>query len=130
MKALLGDIGRDRQARTERFVFAAQRAVELAHEFRTETGGQRAARQIDDVADVLEADTGERGGNRRCDPQRGQRQRFEQRALLAMGISGRRAVVRGGIGRADGAGDGDAIGKAGAGDALTEIGDQFALAAI
>src|SRR6266511_3167702 len=41
VKALLRDIWRDRQARGERLVFAAERAVELAQEIGAETGGKR-----------------------------------------------------------------------------------------
>src|SRR5919108_3307664 len=41
VKALLRDVGRDRQARGERFVFAAERAIELAQEIGAEAGGKR-----------------------------------------------------------------------------------------
>ena len=41
VKALLRDIGRDRQTRGQRLVFAAERAVELAQEIGTEAGGKR-----------------------------------------------------------------------------------------
>ena len=42
-------------------MLAAQRAVELAQQLGAEAGGQRRARQVDDVADALQADAGERG---------------------------------------------------------------------
>src|SRR5262249_48376395 len=50
VKALLRDITRDRQTRGERFVFAAKRTVELAQEIGAEAGGERRARQVEDVA--------------------------------------------------------------------------------
>ena len=57
VKAALGDIGCDRQARAERLVLAAERAVEPAQEIGAEAGGERRARQIDDVADAFQADS-------------------------------------------------------------------------
>src|SRR5207253_2125108 len=62
VKALLRDIARDRQTRGERFVFAAKRAVELAQEIGAEAGGERRARQVEDVADAFQAEARERGG--------------------------------------------------------------------
>src|SRR6516162_2443197 len=44
-KALLRDIARDRQTRGERFIFAPERAVELAQEIGAEAGGERRARR-------------------------------------------------------------------------------------
>src|SRR5499433_3733923 len=56
VKALLRDIARDRQARGQRFVFAAKRAVELAQELGAEAGDERRARQVEDVADAFQAE--------------------------------------------------------------------------
>ena len=129
-KALLGDIRRDRQPRVERLVLVAQRAVELAQQVVTETRGQRRARQIDNVADAFQADARQRCHRAGIEPQRGERQRRKQRALLAAGVTSRLAMMRGGVSRADGAGDGDAISKAGRLQAAAEIGDQRVLAAV
>ena len=124
-KTLLGDIRRDRQARIERLMLVAKRAVELAQQVGAEARGQRRARQVDDVADALQADACERRDGRRRKPQRGERQRREQFAFVAAGIARRLAVMRGGPGGADGAGNGERIGEAGALQPAAEIGDQF-----
>ncbi len=63
-KTLLGQIGRHRPQRRERLALAAERAVELAQQIGAEAGGERRARQIQNVADALEADAGQRA--RRC----------------------------------------------------------------
>src|SRR6516165_3583652 len=60
-KALLRDIARDRQTRGEQFIFAPERAVELAQEIGAEAGGERRARQVEDVADAFQADPRQRG---------------------------------------------------------------------
>ena len=62
VKALLGEIGCDRTQRAERLVLAAERAVELAQEIDAEAGGERRARQIDDVADAFQADLASAAG--------------------------------------------------------------------
>ena len=111
-------------------MFVAERTVELAQHFGAEAGGERRARQIDDIADALQADAGEACDRRRRKPQRGERQWREQRALFAAGITCRFAIMRGSPGGADGAGNGERIGKAGVFQAAAEIGDQFTLAAV
>ncbi len=89
-----------------------------------------AARQIDDIVDALEADARQRRDGLGGKPQRGERQRRQQCALLAAGIARRLAEMRGGPGGADVAGDGDGVGKARLRDALAQIGDQRFLAAV
>ena len=111
-------------------MLAPKRAVELAQQVRAEAGGERAARQIDDIADALETDARERRNGLRRKPQCGKRQRRQQGALLAAGIACRLAIMRGGPGGADGSGDGDGVGKARLRDALAQIGDQLVLAAV
>ena len=100
-KTLLGDVRRDRQARIERLVLAAERAVELAQQFAAEAGGEGCARQIDDIADALQADARQRRDGLRRQPQRGERQRRKQSAFLAASVACGLAEMRGGPGRAD-----------------------------
>ena len=73
-KTLLGDIRCDRQPRRQRLMFVAERTVELAQHFGAEARGERRARQIDDIADALQADAGKTCDRRRRKPQRGERQ--------------------------------------------------------
>src|SRR5215813_15413568 len=75
VKTLLHDIARDWQTRGERLVFAAKRAVELAQEIGAEAGGERGARQVEDVADAFQAEAPERGGSLIRQPQRCEGQR-------------------------------------------------------
>ena len=42
-------------------MFAAERAIELAQEVGAEAGGERRARQIENIADALQAQARERG---------------------------------------------------------------------
>ena len=132
-KLLLGDIGRDRQERGERLVLAAERAVELAQELGAETGGERRARQIEDVADAFEADARQRGDGLGRQPQRRERQRREQRRArrryagdAVTGIARSGAARPGG---ADGRGDGGARCKAETRHAGEEIVAQLRFAA-
>ena len=60
-EAALRHIGRHRQPRRDRLVFAAERLVEAAHEIFAEARGERRARAVDHVGDVLEADLRESG---------------------------------------------------------------------
>src|SRR5262249_27684464 len=83
MEASFGDIGRNRQARGERLVFAPERAVEPAQEIGAETGGERGARQIDDVADALEAEARQRGDGLARQAQCCERQRRKTFVLVA-----------------------------------------------
>ena len=111
-------------------MLVAERAVELAQQIRAEAGGKRRARQIDNVADALEADARQRRHGHGRKPQRGERQRRQQLALLAIGITLRFADMRGGPGGANSSGNGKRIGEASPFDALAEIGDQRRFAAI
>ena len=129
-EALLGDVGRDRQARRQRLVLERECAVELAQDGAAEARGQRCARQVDHVADLLETDARERGDRRRFEPQRRERQRRQQSALLAIGVTARCAVARGGVRRADRAGDGDGAGKPGAREPRGQIGGERLFAAV
>src|SRR6516165_4896216 len=90
VKALLRDIARDRQARGERFVFAAKRAVKLAQEIDAEAGGERGARQVEDVADALQAEAPERGDSLVRQAQRCEGQWRKTFALAATCIRRRR----------------------------------------
>src|SRR5262249_35776208 len=108
VKALLRDIARDRQTRGQRFVFASKRAVELAQEIGAEAGGERRARQVEDVADAFQADPRQRGDRLVRQAQHCEGQRRKTFALAAICIRRRIAEARRGGGRADGGGDGGA----------------------
>src|SRR5215831_18096660 len=108
VKALLRDIARDRQTRGQRFVFAAKGAVELAQELGAEAGGERRARQVEDVADAFQADPRQRGDRLVRQAQRGEGQRGKTFTLAATCICRRIAEARRSGGRADGGGDGGA----------------------
>ena len=82
-------------------MFAPERAVELAQEFGAEAGGERRARQVEDVADALEADARQRGDRVARQPQRRERQGGEKIALIIGWDDRRLAETRGGAGRAD-----------------------------
>ena len=129
-KTLLGDIRRDRQPRIERLVLAPERAVELAQQFAAEAGGER-ARGRSMISPMRFKPTRASaatvsGGSRSAASGSGD----SNVALLAARITCRLAIMRGGVGRADAAGDGDAIGKAGLLQPLAEIGDQRRFAAV
>ena len=109
---------------------ASQRAVELAQQLHAEAGGERAARQIDDIADAFQADARQPGDGCGRKPQRGQRQRRQKAALLAIEVIPRLAMMRGGPCGADAAGDRERKSKAGGFQPAAEIGDQFLLAAV
>src|SRR5262245_49441232 len=83
VKTPLGDIGCNRQARSERLVFTAERAVDLAQEIGAETGGERRPRQIENVADALEAKARQRRDHLAGQPQRRKGQRHKTLALAA-----------------------------------------------
>ena len=53
-------------------MFVPQCAVELTQYFGTEARSERRTRQIDNIADALQADTGKASDRRRRKPQRGQ----------------------------------------------------------
>ena len=59
-KAALHQRGRDRQTRLDRLVLAAERLVDAADELDPETGGERRARTLQHIADVLETDLRQR----------------------------------------------------------------------
>ena len=85
---------RHRQARRDRLVLAAERLVEPAHERYAEARGQRRARAVDDVGDMLQADLRELGDRLRRDPQRGERQRKQRLAGLLGEHAQLRAIAR------------------------------------
>ncbi len=128
-KRFSATIGRDRQQWRERLVFAAERAVELAQQVGAEARGERRARQVDDVADALEADAGERRDGVGRQPQRGERQRRERVALFGRCNVRRIAEARHRPGRADGRRDGGARREAEARHPRKEIVAQLCLAA-
>src|SRR6266404_3151895 len=74
VKAFLRHIRRDRQTRAQRLVFAAERAIELAQEIGAEAGGERRARQTENVADAFQADARQRGDRLLRQPKRWERQ--------------------------------------------------------
>src|SRR5262245_62486516 len=111
-------------------MLVAKGAIELPQHVRPEACGERRAWQIGDIADALQADAGEARNSRRRKPQRGERQWRENTAFLAARIACRFAITCGGPGGADGAGNGERIGKAGFFQSAAEIGDQFAFAAV
>ena len=127
MKTALGDKRRNRQARRERLVFAAERAVELAQEIVAEAGGERRARQIDDVADLLEADALERGDRLVRQPQRLKRQWRKERARVIADCHIGKA--RRGVGSADGRGNRGTRGKTPSPHPREQVGAQLLLAA-
>ena len=128
-EALLGDIGRDRQARRERLVLAAERAVELAQQVGAEAGGERRARQVDDVADALQADARQRRDRLGRQPQRRERQRREQARARRPARRSHGCEMRRGPGRADGRRDGGARREAEARHAREQVVAQLCLAA-
>src|SRR5262249_3378060 len=73
-KTLFSHIRCHRQPWGQRFVLMAQGTIELTQHIRSETCGQRRARQIDDIADVFQADASKAGNRRRLQSQRRQRQ--------------------------------------------------------
>src|SRR5262245_58193238 len=129
VKALLRDIARDRQTRGQRFVFAAKGAVELAQELGAEAGGERRARQVEDVADAFQADPRQRGDRLVRQAQRGEGQWRKTFTLAATCICRRIAEARHGGGRADGGGDGGARRKAESRHAREQIAAKVLLAA-
>ncbi len=129
VEALLGEIRRNRQARAERLVLAAERAVELAQEIGAEAGGERRARQIEDVADALQAEARQCGDHVTRESQRHERQRRQEIAFVAGSCDRRLAETRRGPSRADGRGDCGARGKAEARHPCEQIVAQPLLAA-
>ncbi len=79
-EALLRHIGRQRQARRDRLVLAAERLIDAADEDFAEARGERRARQVDEIADRFEPDLGERRDRLRREAQRRGRQRQQRRA--------------------------------------------------
>ena len=59
-EALLGDRGRNRQARRDRLVLAAERLIDAAHELRAEARRERRARAVEHIGDALQSDLRER----------------------------------------------------------------------
>ena len=129
-KALLGDIRRNGQPWRQRLVFVAECTIKLAQDFGPETSGERRSRQIDDIADALQANASKACDRRRWKPQRGQWQGREQRKLLAAGMACRFAIMCGGPRGAYRAGNGERIAETGVFQPATEIGNQFAFAAV
>src|SRR5258707_1060990 len=114
VKAFLRHIRRDRQTRAQRLVFAAERAIELAQEIGAEAGGERRARQTENVADAFQADARQRGDRLLRQPKRWERQWRKTFARIETCIAWRpdfaEARQRGGC--ADRGGDGGARRKA------------------
>src|SRR5262249_14120457 len=130
VKALLRDIARDPQTRGQRFGFGAKRAVELAQEIDAEAGGERRARQVEDVADAFQADPRQCGDRLVRQAQRCEGQWRKTFALAATCIRRRRmAEARRGGSRADGGGDGGTCRKAEPHHAREEIAAKIRLAA-
>ncbi len=128
-EAALGDEGRDRPARADRLLLAAERLVEPAEERAAEAGGERRARRIHDLADPLQPDPVEGRDCLRVEAERGEREGREHRRRLLdcddrAGREPRRC--RGGAGRA---GDRGAGGEALRREAGEEVGDHRVFAA-
>ena len=81
-KTALHQRGRDRQTRLDRLILAAERLVDPADELNPETGGERGARTLQHIADVLEPDLRQRIDDLGRKSQRGERQRRERCAHL------------------------------------------------
>ena len=77
-EALLGDITRHRQARRDRLVFKAKRLIETAHKLDAEARGERGARLVQNIGDMLEADLRQRHDGLGREPQRRHRQRRQR----------------------------------------------------
>ena len=107
----------------------AERAVEHAQEFGAEAGGERRARQVEDVADAFQADPRQRGDRVARQPQRRERQGRKKIALIIGWGNCRLTETRGGGGRADGGGNGGAGRKAETGHPREEIVAKFLFAA-
>ena len=82
-EALLRDRGRDRQARRDRLVVAAERLIDAAHELRAEARRERRARAVEHVGDALQADLRERFDGFGGEAQRGEGEGREDISLIA-----------------------------------------------
>ena len=130
-KALLGDVGRDRQPRRSGSCSrpSARSSWRSSSAPKRAVSGARGRSMISPMR--FKPTRASAGDGRRRKPQRGERQWREQRAFLAGGMTCRLAVTRGGPGGADGAGDGDAHRRSRrVSSRPREIGDQRLLAAI
>ena len=107
-ESLLGHIGRHRPSRRDRLVFPPERLIEAADKDFAEPGGERCARQVNDIGDALEAELGERLDGFGRKPQGRHRQRHEGVANPARRHQGRAAEMRDREGAADRIGDGGA----------------------
>ena len=129
-ESLLGHIGRHRQARRDRLVFPPERLVEAADQKFAEPGGERGARQVDEIGDALEAEFGERldGLGRKA---QGRRPAAAEalRASRSRRHQRRRAIARDRDGAADRVGDGGAGMQALGGKAREEVAGEGRLAA-
>ena len=77
-KTALHQRGRDRQTRLDRLVFATERLVDPADELNPEAGGERSARTLQHIGDVLEPDLRQRIDDLGRKSQRGERQRRDR----------------------------------------------------
>ena len=82
-EAALGEEGRRRTARTDRFLVDAQRPIEALDERAAETGGKRRARCADDLADAFQPDAIECGDGVVLETERGERQGGEHGGAAA-----------------------------------------------
>ena len=128
-EALLGHVGRQRQARRDRLVLPAERLVEAADEDFAEPRRERRARQVDEIAHALEPDFGERLDRLREKPQRRRRQRRERRPHLLRRHQRGIAIARDAPGAAGGVGDRRAGVQAFCGEAGEQVAAHGGLAA-
>ena len=77
-KALLGQRCRNRQARRDRLVLEPERLIDAPHEWRAETRGERRARPVEHIGDVLEADLRQRRDGVGIEAQRGEGERRDR----------------------------------------------------
>ena len=82
-KALLGKSGRHWQARRDRLVLEPERLIDAPHERRAETRGERRARTVEHIGNVLEADLRERRDGLGVETQRREGKGRERVTLVA-----------------------------------------------
>ena len=82
---MLRDGGGDRQTRRDRFILAAERLIDAAHELRAEARRKRRARTVEYISDVFESDLRERFDRFRSKSQCGEGKRRDRASCFAHG---------------------------------------------
>ena len=106
-KPPLGHRGRQRQARRDRLVGAAERLIETAEKSIAESRRKRCTRTLDEISHTLEAGARQRRGDLRLDAQRRHSQRQDRRFRFTTRHHRWRAIARHAPGAAHAVGDGN-----------------------